>query len=187
MQKPNLSPDDVKELELAHEAVLEAESKSSGRLRRGGSKRLDEAAAAQQVILDRVGFPTWSAYVMGASLLGIDPMAEERLERARLDLDAAEAHWADVAAAIEADPNHRALLDRLEAVYLEAFDILGGDDEQADLEHALRACAGPEGRGDRAGAGRGAGLSARDRGPGPRSRTRASTGCSWPPTPSWPR
>jgi hypothetical protein len=145
MQKPNLSPDDVKELELAHEGVLEAESKSSGRLRRGGSKKLDEAAAAQQVILDRVGFPTWSSYVMGAGLLGIDPMAEERLERARLDLDAAEAHWAEVAAAIEADPNHRALLDRLEAVYLEAFDILGGDDEQADLEHALRAVQVPRG------------------------------------------
>ena len=145
MQKPNLSPEDVKELEAAHEVVLEAESKSSGRLRRGGSKRFDEAMAAQQAILDRVGFPTWSAYVMGASLLGIDPMAEERLERARLDLESAEAHWADVAAVIESDPAHRALLDRLEAVYLEAFDLLGGDDEQADIEKALRELRVPKG------------------------------------------
>jgi hypothetical protein len=139
MAKPNLSPQDVQDLEAAHEAMLDAESKSSGRFSRGGSKRLDEAAAAQQVVLDRVGFPTWSAYVMGAGLLGIDPIAEERLERARIDLEAAEGHWAEVAAAIENDPQHRALLDRLEAVYLEAFDLLGGDDDQGDLEPALRA------------------------------------------------
>ncbi len=73
MRKPNLSPDDVIELEAAHEAMLDAEPSSSGRFRRGGSKRFDEAVAAQQAILDRVGFPTWSAYVMGAGLLGIDP------------------------------------------------------------------------------------------------------------------
>ena len=145
MQKPNLSQEDVAELEAAHEAVLEAESKASGRLRRGGSKRLDETMAAQQAILDRVGYPTWSAYVMGASLLGIDPMAEERLERARLDLDAADAHWAQVAADIEANPQHRQLLDRLEAVYLEAFDVLGGEDDQADLENALRNLRVPKG------------------------------------------
>jgi len=145
MQKPSLTPEDVAELESAHEEVLEAEAKVSGRLRRGGSKRLEEAMAAQQAILDRVGYPTWSAYVMGASLLGIDPIAEERLERARLDLDAADAHWAQVAADIEANPQHRALLDRLEAVYLEAFDLLGGDDEQDDLENALRNLRVPKG------------------------------------------
>ena len=144
MQKPNLSPDDVTELEAGPRRRARGRVQVFGRLRRGGSKKLDEAAAAQQAILDRVGFPTWSSYVMGAGLLGIDPMAEERLERARLDLDAAEAHWAEVAASIEADPDHRALLDRLEAVYLEAFDILGGDDEQADLEHALRAVQVPK-------------------------------------------
>ena len=49
-----------------------------------------------------------------------------------------------MAADIENDPTHRALLDRLEAVYLEAFDMLGGDDEQADLENALRALRVPK-------------------------------------------
>ena len=49
-----------------------------------------------------------------------------------------------MAADIENDPTHRALLDRLEAVYLEAFDLLGGDDEQADLENALRAVRVPK-------------------------------------------
>ena len=132
------------ELEAAHEAVLEAESKMSGMRKRGGQKRLDEALAAEQAVLDRVGFPTWSSYVMGAGLLAIDPVAEQRLERARAELATAETHWAAVAADIEANPDHRALLDRLEDVYLEAFDLLGGDDDQEDLEQALRSLRVPK-------------------------------------------
>ena len=138
LQKPNLSPDDVAELEAAHAEVLDAESKMSGIRKRGGQKRFDEAMATEQRILDRVGFPTWSSYIMGAGLLGIDPLAEQRLERAQAEVEAAEAHWATVAEDIESNPDLRALLDRLEDVYLEAFDLLGGDDEQEDLEQALR-------------------------------------------------
>lgn len=145
MQKPNLSPTDVEELEAAHQAVLEMQDKAGGRVgRRGNQQRLEEAMAAEQAVLDRVGFPTWSSYVMGAGLLAIDPMAEQRLERAQAEMSASEAHWATVAEMIEADPEHRALLDRLESVYLEAFDLLGGDDEQADLETALRSVQVPK-------------------------------------------
>jgi hypothetical protein len=74
---------------------------------------------------------------MGSGLLAIDPAAEQRLEKARFDFEAAEAHWAQISAAIESDPEHSALLDQLEAVYLEAFDLLGGQ-EPDDLEAALR-------------------------------------------------
>jgi hypothetical protein len=137
MAKPDLSADDVTELEAAHAEVLEAERKASGRFNRN-KNALEEAIAKEQAILDRVGFPTWSAYVMGAGLLAIDPAAEERLEKARFDFEAAEAHWAQISSAIESDPEHSALLDQLEAVYLEAFDLLGGQ-EPDDLEAALRA------------------------------------------------
>lgn len=142
MAKPELSPEDIEELEAAHDEVLEAERKASGFGKRG-QKRLEEALARQQEILDRVGFPTWSAYVMGASLLAIDPIAEQRLERARFELEAAEAHWADITAMIEADPAHRALLDQLEEVYLEAYDLLGGE-EPDDLASALRSLKVPK-------------------------------------------
>jgi hypothetical protein len=74
LAKPDLSEADVVELEAAHEAVLEAEKRVSGMRRKGAQRRLDEAVARQQTVLARVGFPTWSAYVMGASLLAIDPM-----------------------------------------------------------------------------------------------------------------
>lgn len=138
MRKPELGPGDVEELEAAHEAVLEAEKKASGGLRKkGGQKALDEAMRREQEVLDRIGFPTYTAYVMGAGLLAIDHAAEQRLERARFDLEAAEAHWARISAEIEADPEHKGLLDKLEAVYLEAYDLLGGE-EPEDVEAALR-------------------------------------------------
>lgn len=136
MAKPDLSADDVTELEAAHQAVLDAERKASGRFSRN-KKSLEDAMAHEQAILDRVGFPTWSAYVMGSGLLAIDPAAEERLEKARFEFESAEANWAQVSEAIEADPELSALLDQLEAVYLEAFDLLGGQ-EPDDLEGALR-------------------------------------------------
>jgi hypothetical protein len=136
MAKPELSPEDVAELEAVHEEVLEAERRATGAFGRRNRKRLDEALAREQAVLDRVGYPTWSAYIMGAGLLAIDPVAEQRLERARLEVEAAEANWAQITAAIEAHPEHRALLDQLEAVYLEAFDLLDGE-EPDDLEQAL--------------------------------------------------
>jgi hypothetical protein len=137
MAKPDLSPDDVAELEAVHEQVLEAERRASGRFSRN-RKSLDELLAKEQAVLDRVGFPTWSAYVMGAGLLAIDPLAEERLEKARFEFEKAEAHWTQISEAIQQDPEHSAVLDQLEAVYLEAFDLLGGE-EPDDLEAALRA------------------------------------------------
>ena len=137
MRKPELTPEDVTELEAAHEAVLDAETKAGGAFKRGGQKRLDQAINRQQEVLDRIGFPTWSAYVMGAGLLAIDHAAEMRLEKARSDMEAAEAHWGHVCEEIEGNPEHRHLLDRIEEVYLEAFDLLGGQ-EPEDLEAALR-------------------------------------------------
>lgn len=135
MRPPEYTDADRLALEAAHDEMLEAEKKGRGR---GGKKRFEEALVAEQAILDRMGFPTWSAYVMGAGLMGIDPAAEQRLEKARFELEAAEQHWSDVTAMIEADPVHRELLDQLENLYLEAFDLLGGDDGTEDLELKLR-------------------------------------------------
>ncbi len=138
VKKPELTPEDVTELEAAHDEVLDAERRASGRMgRKAALKQLDEARELEQAILDRVGFPTWTSYVMGSSLLNIDPMAEVRLETARAELAEAEAAWADLTGQLEADPDYSGLLDRLEAVFLAAFDILGGETE-GDLEGLLR-------------------------------------------------
>lgn len=137
MAKPELTREDIDELEAAHEAVLEAEKKATGAFKRGGQRRLEEARQRERTVLDRVGFPTWSSYVMGASLLAIDHAAEQRLEKARLDLEEAEAHWALVVEVIEGNPEHRELLEKMEAVFVESYDLLGGE-EPDDLEKALR-------------------------------------------------
>lgn len=142
--KPEMGPDDIAELEAAHDEVLEAEKKASGRLgRKSGQKLLVAAQDKEQEILDRIGFPTWSSYVMGSSLLNIDPMAEQALERAGEEMAEAEAAWEQMTQEIENDPEYSELLDRLEAVYLVAFDILGGNDE-GDLEIRLRLVEVPE-------------------------------------------
>lgn len=140
MRKPDLSPEQVAELEAAHDEVIEAERKATGALvgRKSAARRLEEAREREQAILDDVGYPTWSSYVMGASLWSVDPQAEDRLDRAKFELEAAEAAWADLTAAIEANPEHARLLDRLEAVYVEAVDLLGGEPEDGDLAKALR-------------------------------------------------
>jgi len=49
MLKPNLSADDVTELEAAHAAVFEAESKMSGIRKRGGQKRFDNVDTGVKV------------------------------------------------------------------------------------------------------------------------------------------
>jgi hypothetical protein len=138
MSKPEASDQDITELEAVHEQVLEAERRASGRVgRKAALKKLEEVKAREQEILDRIGFPTWASYVMGSTLMNIDPMAEQRLEQARAELNAAEEAWAQLTAQLEADPDYAGLLDRLEAVFLAAFDILGGETE-GDLEERLR-------------------------------------------------
>lgn len=136
--KPEATDDDIRELEAVHEEVLEAERRASGRIGRNAAlKKLEESKVKEQSILDRIGFPTWASYVMGSSLLNIDPVAEQRLEQARAELIAAEQAWALLTRQLEEDPDYSSLLDRLEAVFLAAFDILGGETE-GDLEERLR-------------------------------------------------
>lgn len=138
----NLAPtpinaEDVKALEAAHEKVLAAERKASGRL--GGSRArraLDEALAEEQVHLDRLGYPTWSAWIMGAPLLDATAENARLVEQARRELDEATYAWERLTAKLEADPEFRSLLDRLERVLDAAHAIVG---EVDDVEAALRA------------------------------------------------
>ena len=146
--RPPVSTDDEAALRAAHEEVLDAERKASGFRSRSGQRKLAAALGLQQEILDRVGFPTWSAYIMGASLMGVDVGAKARLEAAELELSAAEEAWTRISAALEADPDHHALLDQLEEVEVNAISVLlecgaGVPDEREDLEHSLRALRAP--------------------------------------------
>jgi hypothetical protein len=143
MTRQPVSSEDEAALREAHEAVLDAERKASGIRSRSGQRKLAQALARQQEILDRVGFPTWSAYVMGASLMGVDQEAKDRLAAAERELAGAEEAWARISAELEADPDHHALLDQLEEVEVRAVGLLlrhGAPvpDERDDLERCLR-------------------------------------------------
>jgi uncharacterized protein YhaN len=91
--------------------------------------------AEQQVYLDRLGYPTWSAWIMGAPLLDATAEHSKRLEQAQREVDEATWAWERLTDKLETDPEFRALLDRLERV-LEAAHAIVGDVE--DVEHALR-------------------------------------------------
>lgn len=141
--RPLVSTHDEEELRALHEEVLEAERKASGFRSRSGQRKLATALALQQEILDRVGYPTWSAYVMGASLMGVDEGAKARLERAEAELVAAEEAWNRISADLEDDPDHQALLDQLEDVEVKAIAVLlengaAVPDERENLERSLR-------------------------------------------------
>jgi uncharacterized protein YhaN len=137
----NLAPmpvraEDVQALEAAHEAVLAAERKASSRLGGNRARRaLDEAIAEQQVYLDRLGYPTWSAWIMGAPLLDATAENARILDQARRELDEATAAWGRLTTKLEADPEFRSLLDRLERVLEAAYAIVG---DVEDVEQALR-------------------------------------------------
>ena len=139
----SVSSEDEEQLRHAHEEVLDAERKASGLRSRSGQRKLAHALERQQEILDRVGYPTWSAYIMGASLMGVDERAQTRLEEAEAELHAAEQAWADVSNALDDDPEHHALLDELEEVEVRAISVIiaaGGEvpEERDDLERCLR-------------------------------------------------
>jgi hypothetical protein len=128
--------EEVRLLEAAHERVLAAERKSSSRL--GGSRAmraLEEAMAEEQAILDRLGYPTWSAWIMGAPLLDATAEHTRLLEQARRELDEATWAWERLTTKLESDPEFRSLLDRLERVLQASHAIVGDVD---DVEHALR-------------------------------------------------
>src|SRR5207249_12308939 len=82
----------VAALEAAHEAVLEAEERAERRLAgRGARQRLEQARAAEQELLDRLGLPSYSSYRLRTSTVGVDPGAPLRLSQARVSVGEAEA------------------------------------------------------------------------------------------------
>jgi hypothetical protein len=131
------TPEEKVELEGIQDQIHELEPKTESRL--GGAKarkQIDDLLERQGQILDRLGYATWTEYVMGAAFAGIDPEQKERVERAKIDVEVREGRWARLAERLETEPEYRAMLDRLESVYLAAFDVLEGrepDDPAAEL------------------------------------------------------
>lgn len=133
------SAEDTAALEEAHDAVVEAEERAKGRLAgRGAQRKLEEAKAVEQEVLDRMGFASYTSYSMSAAAPEVNVEAKVALQQARTELAAAEAEVEAVSQMVEADPRRRELVAHLHALRQQALPFVGGND-RGDLEAALRA------------------------------------------------
>ena len=135
---PEVDREDVEALENAHEQVLFAQDRLDKRLAGGKAKqRLDEARAKEQEILNQLGFVTYAEFVMGTSIVNVDPEREKHLEDARDELAAAEDALAQLEAGVDAELARAALLARRRELVGTAIAMLGRDPGD-DIEWALR-------------------------------------------------
>jgi len=135
---PDIDRLDIEALENAHEAVLMAQERAEKRFghKRAGQK-LDEARAMEQAILDRIGFDTYTSFMMGTSIQHVDIEREDRLEASRFELAAAEDALAVLEQGVDAELAVASLLARRRDLRGEATGILGRDPGD-DIEWALR-------------------------------------------------
>lgn len=132
------APEDVAALEEVHAAVVEAEERASGRLSgKGAQRRLEELQAEEQAILDRLGFPSYTAFSFSAAAPEVDVEARVALHDAQQQLVAAEQQAQDLARLTDEDPRRQELVSQLEQIRQQALPLVGGDD-RGDLEAALR-------------------------------------------------
>ena len=143
LQPAHTNIEDITTLERAHDAVLAAERRVSGRFGGRSRKLLDFAITEEQIVLDRLGYPTWSAFIMGARMLDSTAENKRQLELARRELEEVERVWARVMAKLGENPEFYAYLDRLERLQEAAHAVVGDVDDVEGALRALRVDPGP--------------------------------------------
>lgn len=125
-RNPELERGMVDRLETAHAEVLEALERADSRF--GGARaqrRVDTARAAERALLDQLGFGSYSDYMMGYSLLHVDPEREAALDAARAELSAAEDAWRLLQAETEGELARAERMERRRLLVEEAAGHLG--------------------------------------------------------------
>ncbi len=127
----------VDELETVHDEIFDLDGRTSkiggARIRR----RLDELRVREQELLGRLGFDTWSSYVMGISANVADPERHGRFEAARAAFRFAEAELERATAATAGNSEVTGLERERAGLAAETADLIGGDpgaDPLASLE-----------------------------------------------------
>jgi hypothetical protein len=93
-RRPDLDRDTVERLEQVHAELLDAIDKAGGRFAGArAQRRVDALRADESAILDELDLTSYSDYLMGSSLLHVDPVKEAALDAARAELSAAEDAW----------------------------------------------------------------------------------------------
>ena len=147
-RRPGVEPTAAAILEEAHAEVVAARDAADRRLGgRSARRRLDEAVAAEQKILDRLGFVTYTDFLTGVRSDQDGSVAgSNRLAAARQELAGAEADLRRLDDDAAGELRRAELLQQRVALRAAAVDLLG-EDPGADLEAALRRHRVPVGRG----------------------------------------
>lgn len=139
LRPASIDPDDARALEAAHEAVSAAETRLTAALIPGKAlkKKLEDAVCEQQEILARMGFATYTAFVMSTTAPSVSPDLRAELERAQVEFVTAQAEYAQLRAAYANDPERSALVEALDSVRRRAHEHAGRVDD-GDLVRVLR-------------------------------------------------
>src|SRR5207248_1046594 len=94
----DLTPEDARDIEAAHAAVVEAGEKveNSRRPRPLARRRLEAVRAAEQGLLERLGLSSYHAYLLRTAPGLSTPVRQERADRADAALADAEAVWEEL-------------------------------------------------------------------------------------------
>lgn len=140
IRNPRLDREEVDRLEDIHAELLDAADRADRRLAGDRARRrVEELRAAEQEVLDRLGFASYSEYMMGSSLLHVDPVKEAALDAARRTLAEAEDEWHRIQRATEASLARAARLDRRRQLLEQARELLGQAVAAGPPQEALRA------------------------------------------------
>ncbi|HEY5696949.1 MAG TPA: hypothetical protein VIT01_05530 [Acidimicrobiales bacterium] len=133
---PTISSEDRVELEAAHDAVLDADAKVSASRIGGKAARqhFDEVVAAEQAILDRMGFTTYSSFALAQSAPGPDPETRVELEATRRELTELESAYHAALASGEGDAERAELEAQRDALRRDAAALV-----DAEPDHVLAA------------------------------------------------
>ena len=140
VRPPVIDPADAEALEAAHDELLEAELRlTASRIpSKKVKERLDDAAAVEQEILARMGFATYTAFVMSTTVPVVSPEVRAAHAQALADYEQADAAFGHAVAAVEQDPQRAPLaaaVDRAQAKGQALAEVL----DERDLLAALRA------------------------------------------------
>ncbi len=117
-----ISPAEDERLGSLHEIVAGGGRRAA--LARRGSRRVADAAAELERLLDELGYPTWAAYRMGDGLTVVTPEAVREAERAHRELEALDERWRRFGELVSADPELIELLESLDEAHRQAHELL---------------------------------------------------------------
>ncbi|MEQ1786503.1 MAG: hypothetical protein ABL966_05575, partial [Acidimicrobiales bacterium] len=138
VRNPELDRDLVDRLEHTHADLLDATEKAGGRFGGGrAQRRVESLRAAEQTVLDEMGFTSYSDYMMGNSLLHVDPAKEATLDAARAELADAEDAWRTLQAATDAELERAERMERRRGLLDDARALLGRPISSGSVIEAL--------------------------------------------------